>query len=90
MELLPGTVMDWRVMEVQLATAVGMSVKAVTVVLHAVVGVEEGLEVVEVEVVEGEVGFVEEMLDVLDVLLMGAGVTVTVEAGAVTLDEGQF
>lgn len=90
MELLPGTVISWRVMAVQEATAVGMSVKAVTVVLHAVVGVEEGLEVVEVEVVEGEVGFVEEMLDVLDVLLMGAGVTVTVEAGAVTLDEGQF
>lgn len=82
MELLPGTVMSWRVMEVQLATAVGMSVNALTVVLHAVV-LEEGFGVV-----EGDVGDVVEMLDVLDGVLEGAAVIVTVEAGAVTLDKG--
>jgi len=88
-ELLPGTVMSWRVMAVQLATAVGMSVKAVTVVLHAVV---VGAEVLEVgfEVVVGVVADVDEMLGVLEGVLEGAAVTVTVEAGAVTLDKGQI
>jgi len=88
MELLPGTVMDWRVMEVQEATAVGMSVKAVTVVLHAVV-VVVGAVVLEVglEVVVDVLAEVEEVLGVLEGVLEGARVTVTVEAGAVTLEE---
>jgi len=96
MELLPGTVISWRVMAVQEATAVGMSVKAVTVVLHAVVVGAEVLEVGFVVVV-GVVADVEEMLGVLEGVLEGARVTVTVEAGAVTveagavtLDEGQI
>jgi len=55
------------------------------VVLHAVAGVLE--EAFVLVVVEVEVGVVEEMLDEL---LVGAGVIVTVEAGAVTLDEGQL